>query len=612
MESDLHLALDLTPVAEANIDNTSNVSYLSDAQESALAFIPIVCTVFSLFASCLLIRLLVKRGFKSPMRRILITVAFTDIFMAVTATLQAFLVPKDTSRRLYAMGNDASCTYLGWGFTFSTMSFCYYGALSFYFLMVVKFGMKDSVFARKIEPFMHVFIWVFCLSTSTVGLAMGLYGEVPVGTGCWLRVTDTCDGDCVHLYEGIMGGFPFVLSLIMVIVNNTLIFCHVRNTIYESIKKSQERWAENLEKLRISMHISDRLSLSNRVSSSLSGSKRSSNSNSMRPSGLSLRTKTRRDVMAAIEAEEREEAERARKQAEKEAKAAKKAAEKKEREEAKAAKIAAARAKIAAARAQLVKQATVSPEQSIRVKRVGIQSLFYCLVFLITYSWTTVLNTYRNSVENGDSPEVEPLLFPYMILRAIFIPSMGIWNLLIYVRPRYCTLRDQEMAKVDGESSWKSLCRVVWDVDAGIIGVGRRGGRAKYGSTKTQLYKGSTKSNFSTSAQSVLGVSTQSLPSTIMNRMDSTPMILERGESTMSNLGASMSNFGSSRSQMLATPEPSFRVLLQTNGSQRTQQIISEDTEGAETARRRESTHSQLTETQREDSLSQDELSDDN
>lgn len=244
---------------------------------------------------------------------------------------------------------------------------------------------------------------------------------------------------------------------------------------------------------------------------------------------------------------------------------------------------------------KLVKQATASPEQKTRVRRVGVQSLLYCVVFLITYSWTTVLIVYYNSAENVGNPELESDVFPFMLLRSIFIPFMGLWNLLVYVRPRYLTLRGQEEAKEYGESSWTSFRRVLWDVNAGIVGRGtshrsrfaapsqRVVGR--FGSTKTQYCQssGATQSSVST-----LGSTNSTIPKPAMiaqrgNSAESTvpalptfdrggeaslelsklsfgppSTILERGESQHTQIGMSRNFFAQDVSQDISQSQDSF------------------------------------------------------
>jgi len=364
--------------------------------------------------------------------------------------------------------------------------------------MVVKFGMKDSVFARKIEPFIHVTVLLFALTTSSIGLAMGLYGEISVGVGCWLRPTETCDGDCIHKFEGIFVGVPFILCISMVALNNTLIFCHVRDTIYDNIKKTRERFAENLNNLRESLNVSNRMSFSLHSSGAMS---------------------MREAMDRASERAARKEEKIRRKEAKRAARKARKEAQKRAKE-------------------NIMKQASVTPEQKTRIKRVGIQSLLYCVVFAITYAWTTVLISYRNRIDGGGSPEVEPTLYPFMVLRAFFIPLMGLWNLLVYVRPRYCTLRDQEIAKEHGESRFTSLRRVIWDVDAGLVGR-KKLRKNRFASTKTQLGNASSARSKFGSTTSVQGSMT-----TLLGQGTSTrgaggplpPMILERGESQVSVL----------------------------------------------------------------------------
>jgi len=182
------------------------------------------------------------------------------------------------------------------------------------------------------------------------------------------------------------------------------------------------------------------------------------------------------------------------------------------------------------------------------------------------------LTTYRNNTENGGGPEIEPVLYPFMLLRAIFIPLMGLWNLLVYVRPRYMTLRDQEKSKEHGESSLKSLRRVIWDPDAGV-GSRKGGARPRYGSTTTR--PGSTVSRFG---------STVSRFGSTVTRFGSTTTQLASNKSLASSqtkpsrFGASSQVQGSTQTELTTlTREDSRQTTVTQTESSQADELLSQD-----------------------------------
>ena len=63
----------------------------------------------------------------------------------------------------------------------------YNAFLSFYFLFTARFGMKNEMIARRIEPAMHMFSVGYPILTGFIGLFLGVYAEPEVGLGCWVN-----------------------------------------------------------------------------------------------------------------------------------------------------------------------------------------------------------------------------------------------------------------------------------------------------------------------------------------------------------------------------------------------------------------------------------------
>lgn len=86
-----------------------------------------------------------------------------------------------------------------------------------------------------------------------------------------------------------------------------------------------------------------------------------------------------------------------------------------------------------------------SQKQWKRVHQVGRQALLYVSAFLLTFSWPFVIHyLYEDRKGSGDSP------FSLMVLQAIFLPSLGLFNAIIFILPKYQSARK----KYDCEPRW--------------------------------------------------------------------------------------------------------------------------------------------------------------
>lgn len=106
--------------------------------------------------------------------------------------------------------------------------------MSFYFLLVIKFGISQSRMIRA-EIVMHVLSIGYPLITSIIGAILGVYGESELGRGCWVA-NYKCEPDgivCQTLKVGwAFGGVPFCCLFIATIVNHVVIYRHVKETVF--------------------------------------------------------------------------------------------------------------------------------------------------------------------------------------------------------------------------------------------------------------------------------------------------------------------------------------------------------------------------------------------
>jgi len=303
---------------------SSEISTLTDAQEKILSILPILPSLASSLCSGAIIYLVIRSRFESPYKRILFAMSVADIITSVSFAFQPFLVPKATSQRVWAIGNDATCTALG---TFAQLSACsvwYNGILSYYYLLTIRFGIKEKTFAKRFEPIMHALATGWPLVTSIVGAVLGVYHETELGAGCWISdypegcMDDT--GECKSpLIAWIFAGIWAAFMLVSIVLNNIIIYRYVRKLLMQSMRSSM-----------------------------------------------------------------------------------------------------------------------VQVTQTKRIHEVATQATLYVLAFTCTFIWTVVLRIMESLRFDAED---EAHLFPLLVIQNIMVPSTGVFNLIVYLWPRYIRVR---------------------------------------------------------------------------------------------------------------------------------------------------------------------------
>lgn len=219
---------------------SSPSSPLTDAQEKALAILPLFSVVLSVLGSAAILRLTLRRPKPTSYERILFGLSVSDIASSMTNALGAFLVPRDSSHRIWAVGTDATCKALGTAYQITQAGFMYSGMLSLYFLLTIRFGMSNQTFAKYVEPAAHMSAAAGPSVTAMLGLYWDVYGEVRLGPGCW-TVPDREYGE---MFGWIATAVPMALTVLGVLGGQILIVLHCRQVLSRSISH-QERWSSS-------------------------------------------------------------------------------------------------------------------------------------------------------------------------------------------------------------------------------------------------------------------------------------------------------------------------------------------------------------------------------
>lgn len=212
------------------------ISSLSDNQEMILSVLRLVSGVLSILGSSTIVyRVYKNRKTSKPYDRIMLGLSCFDIIASFTFAASPFLVPEETSQRVWAIGNETSCSFLGFLTQLSFAAVWYNGMLSYYYLATLKYNVKTPVFATRYEPYIHISTAFFFLFTATGGLPFNLYSEFELTQGCWIaEYPEGCEAsdDCIGNYIAwVFGGLPVLFTFISLIANHLAIYYHVKKTL---------------------------------------------------------------------------------------------------------------------------------------------------------------------------------------------------------------------------------------------------------------------------------------------------------------------------------------------------------------------------------------------
>ena len=219
-----------------------NIETLSDTQSKLLAILPIPAASLSILGSVGIIYMTYNNNNKSeiqkwtPYHRLLVAMSVCDIIFSITLAVSAFSFPKETSRRVWAMGNETTCSIVGFFMQFSNSTILYNAMLSFYFLLLSRFDVPNQKIAKRIEPIMHLLSVGYPLITAVVGSVMDVYSEPTLGPGCWVndypRGCEEAGETCLSTtIAWIFGGAINIFVFLALVINNFVIWIFVSRKV---------------------------------------------------------------------------------------------------------------------------------------------------------------------------------------------------------------------------------------------------------------------------------------------------------------------------------------------------------------------------------------------
>jgi hypothetical protein len=373
-----------------------NYRSLSDLQKKVIVILPIPSALLSILGSsiiiCMAMRSRVSKPW-TPYNRLLVAMSIYDVIASITLAIAAFLYPKETSNKAWAFGNDATCSMIGFLNQLAYSGTFYNALLSYYFLLTARFAVKNEQIARRIEPAMHMLAVGFPAACGFVGLYLDVYAEPEVNIGCWVnRYPKRCgygpDGTGVPctstMVAWVFGGWIACFALISLVANNLVIWIFFRNQVRMQRKTLGTKISTT--EMKVSCQSDD-----DNDDDDDSSSKNQLNdaSSSMASSFRTLQVKSQRHSQESTETDH-----------------------------------------------------AIIAGQKQRLKLVSSQAFLFVASFAVCSFSTYILRLF----ESQATTYVWEMEIPYnyyilLVLQALLFPLQGLFNMFIYVRPKYLRIR---------------------------------------------------------------------------------------------------------------------------------------------------------------------------
>eukprot|EP00529_Nitzschia_sp_RCC80_P022739 CAMPEP_0113452398 /NCGR_PEP_ID=MMETSP0014_2-20120614/6826_1 /TAXON_ID=2857 /ORGANISM="Nitzschia sp." /LENGTH=487 /DNA_ID=CAMNT_0000343769 /DNA_START=88 /DNA_END=1551 /DNA_ORIENTATION=+ /assembly_acc=CAM_ASM_000159 len=325
-----------------------------------------------------------KRRRSRTISRVLLLMSCMDFVFAVCAIFGGLAVPKGAYPDFilpYARGTWTTCEVSGFMLQLSsTSSVLCNGSLTCCYLLTLRYNWSDRRL-KTIEPYLLAVPFIVGISMCSVALARNLYNPVPFGC----RIQEYPE-NCLDTGNCIRGDNAdnYMLSLFFSWVWSVFAFmCIAMTLIYLKIYKTETR------SMRYSMK-------HHQPSSMLSGEQFTSP-----PSPLNTVHANQKDTEAMTDA----------------------------------AVTTITTTTTATTTTMRNRHRQTTATTTTFASRFANQSIFYCIVFFLTWIWGTLHVTVNE--REGDPPSFLPLLY----LLCIFESLQGFNNALVYFRPRYLSYR---------------------------------------------------------------------------------------------------------------------------------------------------------------------------
>ncbi|KAG7343035.1 hypothetical protein IV203_020980 [Nitzschia inconspicua] len=411
---------------------------LSPSQYKLLTILPIPTAVLSVVGSGAIIYMVARSRRQrewTPYKRLLFGMSACDILLSINAAVGNIMRPEISSPRVWAFGNQATCTASGFLGQLSLSAILYNGGLSFYFLLSARFGWKNDRIAKWVEPLMHVTCIGYPMVTAAIGAGLGVFSEPVMGLGCQINDYPRGCGEgpgktgepCLSIaIAWVFVGIPRILNGFAIVLNNLVICVFV----WQQARPSKKPEIHKNDDAKAAAVTSDDNSSQCNVECSISpqfqqkSAKSTIEDSFVDHSTIGLRESPRPRDKTVRSTRDSFETDRVSTNLESSSRTARPF-------------------RIRNPTSNRPKSLTsIEGDQLRRLQLVRSQAILFVGCYFISNFWIG-LTSFLESISPTDADEyaMAAACYPLLIMYAIFVPLQGFFNMLVYMRPKYGTYR---------------------------------------------------------------------------------------------------------------------------------------------------------------------------
>ena len=403
------------------------IQTFTDIQIRWLSLIPIIPALFSLFGSICIVSDIHRRRPRQrqrqrlqnehrynpttsssndkqigPYERLMLGMSLQDILYTLVFVISPFMTGPDSwwfATSSKSFGGPLTCRIVGTLSQFALSNQLYYGMLSYYFLLTIRYQISHEKFARRYEIPFHIFAIGWPLITAIIGAIVDWYDVLELFPGCWIdNYPKGCVGDCIspEIAYGVYGTVT-IFTTLSLIINYILISCYIRRR-YNRHQFRIPNTATTVSESEPTTTGTTATTIKNFISWSTRTLTSTISSTTTTPPPQQQRSTQRRQRRRSLSNDY---------------------------------------------------SGAFTNSQNQQQKRsnfVAVQASFYIGTYFVTYVWFNLLQIVEG-IAASDRPNFPA--FPFMICQAIFSPLAGFWNCMIYFRPRYLQLKSEALRRHD-------------------------------------------------------------------------------------------------------------------------------------------------------------------
>jgi hypothetical protein len=181
--------------------------------------------------------------------------SFADVCSSIVWIVATAASPKGTPGVVGAIGTDATCKAQGFFYQLGFAAPLYNCMICIYSMLVISYNRTEEQIEKTAEPFMHIVAIGYPLGAAITGLALDLYHSN--GDKCFIhpdpsncKINDSSMYQCseeddTHFYQRLFTVSIILVSIIVIILTMTRIYCTIRNRTRMMVSRYGERTIDN-------------------------------------------------------------------------------------------------------------------------------------------------------------------------------------------------------------------------------------------------------------------------------------------------------------------------------------------------------------------------------